>query len=83
MSEIAQPDERHLSAESFERCLRSRVPMEHPIKGEPPVTLFIDPDRGEIGIRVPATNDDQTGRHRPRERTRTCHAETQTGDSWR
>ena len=30
--------------------------MEHPIKGEPQVTLFIDPDRAEIGVRVPATN---------------------------
>jgi hypothetical protein len=57
MSEIAQPDERHLSTESFERCLRSGVPMEHPIKGEPPVTLFIDPDHAEIGIRVPVFND--------------------------
>lgn len=60
MTKIPHSDERHLSAESFERCLRSRVPMEHPIKGEPPVTLFVDPDRAEIGIRVPATND-----HRP------------------
>jgi Putative PD-(D/E)XK family member, (DUF4420) len=57
MSKLAQPDDRHLSAESFERCLRSRVPMEHPIKGDPSVTIFIDSDRGEIGIRVPAVND--------------------------
>lgn len=69
MSEIARPDERHLSAESFERCLRSGVPMEHPIKGDPPVTLFIDPDRGEIGIRVAATRDqrpDDIGRENVR-----------------
>lgn len=69
MNEIVEPDQRHLSAESFERCLRSGVPMEHPIKGEPPVTLFIDPDRGEIGIRVPVTGDqrpDDTGRENVR-----------------
>ena len=35
--------------------------MEHPIKGEPPVTLFFDPDHAEIGIRVPAINDDRPG----------------------
>ena len=69
MSKGYQPDERHLSTESFERCLRSRVPMEHPINGEPPVTLFIEPDRGEIGIRVPAINADMpvdTGRENVR-----------------
>lgn len=61
MNDGGRTDERHLSAESFERCLRSRVPLEHPIKGEPPVTLFIDPDRAEIGIRVPAADDYRPG----------------------
>jgi hypothetical protein len=59
MTEADGADGRHLSSESFERCLRSSVPVEHPIKGEPPVTLFIDPDRAEIGLRVPAMSTDR------------------------
>lgn len=59
MNNATQPDDRHLSVENFEQCLRSRVPIEHPIKGDPPITLFIDPDRGEIGIRIPASSDRQ------------------------
>jgi hypothetical protein len=35
--------------------------MEHPIKGGPPVTLFIDPVREEIGLRVPAVDDYRPG----------------------
>jgi Putative PD-(D/E)XK family member, (DUF4420) len=65
MSENFQPDQRHLSTDSFERCLRSWVPMEHPIKGKPIITLFIDPDRRELGIRIPAPHDyrpEDTGR---------------------
>ena len=58
MNEADGADGRHLSSESFERCLRSSVPVEHPIRGEPPVTLFIDPNRVEIGLRVPATSND-------------------------
>jgi hypothetical protein len=58
MNEAAEVDGRHLTAESFDRCLRSSVPVEHPIKGQPPITLFIDPDRAEIGLRVPAATTD-------------------------
>lgn len=53
MTEGAEVEGRHLTAESFARCLHSGVPMEHPIKGHPPITLFTDPDRTEIGLRVP------------------------------
>jgi hypothetical protein len=69
MTEATQQGERHLSAESFERCLRSQDPVEHRIRGEPPVTLFIDPDRREVGLRVPATASDgpvETGRENVR-----------------
>ena len=59
MTEAAAVDGRHLTAESFERCLRSSVPVEHPIKGQPPITLFIDPDRAEIGLRIPAVTSDR------------------------
>jgi len=59
MTEAAAADSRHLTAESFDRCLQSGVPVDHPIKGQPPVTLFIDPDRAEIGLRVPAGTSDR------------------------
>ncbi len=59
MTEAAAVDGRHLTVESFERCLRSSVPVEHPIRGQPPITLFIDPNRAEIGLRVPAVTSDR------------------------
>jgi hypothetical protein len=44
--------DRHLSQESFERCLLSDAPLDYPIEGEPPVSLIIDPTHKEIGLRV-------------------------------
>ncbi|GAA1774299.1 PD-(D/E)XK motif protein [Luedemannella helvata] len=46
--------ERHLSADSFAGYLRSRSPIEHPIFGNPRLFLFIDPQRGRVGLRGPA-----------------------------
>ena len=69
MTETAKPSDRHLTPESFELCLRSQVPVEHSIKGDPPVALFIDPGRDEIGLRVPASGNDKlldTGRENVR-----------------
>ena len=69
MNDTTQQQERHLSADSFQRCLRSSSPVEHRITGEPPITLFIDPERQEVGIRVPAASDDrpvETGRENVR-----------------
>jgi hypothetical protein len=69
MTDATQQGERHLSADSFERCLRSRDPVEHRITGGPSVTLFIDPDRQEVGLRVPAMPSDgpvETGRENVR-----------------
>jgi hypothetical protein len=69
MTEAAKSADRHLTPESFELCVRSLVPVEHLIRGNPPVALFIDPDREEIGLRVPASGNDgpiDTGRENVR-----------------
>ena len=78
----AEVEGRHLTAESFERCLHSGVPMEHPIKGHPPITLFTDPDRRKSGyefLKYPAMGRSRrTGRMSVYAR---CTG--QTGVSWR
>lgn len=48
------PSDRHLSADSFDEFLQRAIPLEHPVAGEPPLTLFIDPRRQEIGLRARA-----------------------------
>ncbi|GAA3118898.1 hypothetical protein GCM10010466_07230 [Planomonospora alba] len=53
---MTNPD-RHLSADSFEEFVRQAVPIEHPIPGDPRLTLFIDPKRQEIGLRMQAAPD--------------------------
>ena len=74
MPDGMKPGERHLSAESFDRCLLSRVPVEHPIKGIPPLTLFIDPARHEIGLSIPATvNEGTASSGRENVKVRTTH----------
>jgi hypothetical protein len=45
---------RHLSPEGFASYLRSAAPIEHLIPGEPPLALFVDPQRMRIGLRGPA-----------------------------
>ncbi|QDY11142.1 PD-(D/E)XK motif protein [Micromonospora sp. HM134] len=44
---------RHLSPASFEQYLRSGVMIEHPVDGEPRVTLLINPGAPMIGLRAP------------------------------
>ena len=45
---------RHLTSTGFAGYLKAAVPVEHPIAGTPQVTLFIDPPRSEIGLRIPS-----------------------------
>jgi len=44
---------RHLSLTGLEQYLRSGVPIEHPIDGDPRLTLIIDPSGPAIGLRAP------------------------------
>ncbi|GAA0508293.1 putative PD-(D/E)XK family protein DUF4420 [Saccharopolyspora erythraea NRRL 2338] len=44
---------RHLSTAAFDEYLRQAVPVEYTIDGKPPLSLFIDPARPAIGIRMP------------------------------
>ena len=72
MTEGMKLGERHLSTESFDRCLQSRVPVEHPIRGIPPLTLFVEPGRQEIGLCIPAPESEtiiHTGRENVKVRT--------------
>lgn len=46
-------ERRHLSEASLRSYLRSNVPIDQPIPGEPTLVLFISPKRSEIGLRVP------------------------------
>ncbi|MEV0699084.1 PD-(D/E)XK motif protein [Saccharopolyspora sp. NPDC050389] len=47
--------ERHLSTVGFDEYLRQGVPVEYSIDGKPPMSVFIDPERPAIGIRMPVT----------------------------
>jgi hypothetical protein len=44
---------RHLSVSGFREYLASGVPIAHPIDGEPPLTLTIDPHAPSISLRGP------------------------------
>lgn len=54
MTTHMEAGKRHLSAENFERYLLSGVPAELPISGKPDATIFIQPDKRELGLRVAA-----------------------------
>jgi Putative PD-(D/E)XK family member, (DUF4420) len=45
-------DKRHLSTESFDQYLDSRVPVILPVPGRPEAFVFIDPFKPELGIRI-------------------------------
>ena len=45
---------RHPSTAVFDEYLGCGVPVELPVEGDPHLSLFIDPDRPAIGIRMPA-----------------------------
>lgn len=47
-------DERHASPESFDRFLNSGTRVVLPVKGTPEVHIFVDPAKGELGLRVAA-----------------------------
>lgn len=53
---------RHLSITSFQDYLRTGVTIEHPIDGEPRVTIVIDPVSPAIGLRVPRQGNDEPPR---------------------
>ncbi len=46
-------ERRHLNEASLRSYLRSNVPIDQPIPGDPTLILFISPKRSEIGLRVP------------------------------
>ncbi|MFH9427356.1 PD-(D/E)XK motif protein [Streptomyces sp. NPDC017615] len=46
-------DDRHLDPDNFAEALSLAVPFEHPIAGNPTLSVFINPRRREIGLRVP------------------------------
>ncbi|MFJ3505298.1 PD-(D/E)XK motif protein [Streptomyces sp. NPDC090135] len=46
-------DNRHLDPENFTEALSLGIPFEHPIAGNPRLIVFINPNRGEIGLRAP------------------------------
>jgi hypothetical protein len=45
-------DKRHVSAESFDRYLDSRVPVVLQVRGVPEAFIFVDPLKPELGLRV-------------------------------
>lgn len=46
-------DNRHLDPENFAEALSLGVPFEHPIPGDPRLSVFINPSRRQIGLRAP------------------------------
>jgi hypothetical protein len=54
-----QVGERHLSAAGLDKYLASDLPYELPIAGRPSVSLFIDPQIPEMGLRVYDTGDER------------------------
>ncbi|PDP89096.1 hypothetical protein CQJ94_05010 [Glycomyces fuscus] len=46
-------DNRHLDPENFAEAVSLDVPFEHPIMGDPKLSVFISPGRRQIGLRVP------------------------------
>lgn len=52
MTTSGSVDKRHVSTESFDRYLDSRVPVVLPIRGVPEAFVFVDPLKPELGLRV-------------------------------
>lgn len=50
-------DKRHVSIESFDQYLGSRVPAVLPIPGRPQAFIFIEPLKPELGLRVEVGSD--------------------------
>ncbi|GGK04509.1 hypothetical protein GCM10011583_40350 [Streptomyces camponoticapitis] len=46
-------DDRHLDPENFAEAVSLGIPFEHPITGNPKLSVFINPTRHEIGLRAP------------------------------
>jgi hypothetical protein len=55
---VSDSAQRHLNANSFAAYLRTSAPIEHPIPGNPPLALFIDPHHVRVGLRGPARSDE-------------------------
>ncbi|MEU3758470.1 PD-(D/E)XK motif protein [Streptomyces albogriseolus] len=51
-------DNRHLDPENFAEALALGVPVEHPIAGNPRLSIFINPNRREIGLRALRTSQE-------------------------
>jgi hypothetical protein len=54
---IPEQTDRHLSTQGFADYLAADVPVTLPLGGDPPVTIFIDPAKGRIGLRSPIDTD--------------------------
>lgn len=52
-------DNRHLDLEHFEAAISLGVPFEHPIAGNPKLSIFINPYRRECGLRAPRMQEGQ------------------------
>lgn len=50
-------DERHVSAENFDRLLGGGVPVVLPVSGTPTTFVFIEPRVPELGLRIEITSD--------------------------
>ncbi|MFF5991932.1 PD-(D/E)XK motif protein [Prauserella flavalba] len=60
MTQESSIDKRHVSAESFDLYLESRVPVILPIQGNPEVFIFVEPAKSELGLRVRTGSDSET-----------------------
>jgi len=72
-------DKRHVSTESFDRYLGSRVPVVLAIQGEPKAFIFIEPSKTELGLRIEVDPTSET----PSTGLRNVVARTTAGDGTR
>jgi hypothetical protein len=50
-------EDRHLSPQGLAEYIAANVPTLLSLKGSPPVTMFIDPPKGRLGLRTPLASD--------------------------
>jgi hypothetical protein len=50
-------DSRHVSVESLDRYLGSRVPVVLPVRGTPTISVFVRPAKPELGLRIEVDAD--------------------------